>query len=335
MLSGVAPSDYHESITNALTLSATVSLIDRRTFSGEWPNAEISSRGLFAGWESYWVGDTVVLFPEKPQAVAEVMVITDIVTSFHALQPEANGRDVTGSRCKTISIELRGNVYTTEPARSLSRLRVPVEEHKAPMQGYGEWYYLDQPNDVWATPFTRVLSRLYEKEAVEAWIPSLRQTTSTELLDCGREGTVHDRNYAASTDERIIDTDTGQKRWFWDDCRAEALDIANLAGLDVGAYDQERKPAIWREVLRVLDGVADKVSAPAFAFTKASTVSRSEGSSLVGEKRRHSEVGAREGDSSVDEVVDGLIRGEGINVDEDEEARRKKARVEVKVPAYS
>ncbi|KAL8933038.1 MAG: hypothetical protein Q9216_006553, partial [Gyalolechia sp. 2 TL-2023] len=267
ILAGIPPTLFHESITNALTASATVSLIDRHSFSGTWPHASVHSRGIFIGPEAYWLGDTVLLLPEDPSSgepVTEIMHLSDIITTFHSLQASNDDNGVvvvTGNDCKRISIELHGEVYTTDPVRrAVHKPPVPVQQHPTPprMRAYGNWFHLDQPGDVWAAPFPRVLSRLYEKSALAAWLPhtsslsssSSSSSSSSTLLDLSRESVLSARRLAAQTDERILgsagridvdgddDRDSQQQRrqrrrrkdWFWAEYRAEALDLRSLAG---------------------------------------------------------------------------------------------------------
>ncbi|KAL8753819.1 MAG: hypothetical protein Q9184_005306 [Pyrenodesmia sp. 2 TL-2023] len=345
ILSGIAPISYHPSITNALTLSSTVSLIDKHTFSGTWPTARIHSRGVFIGYESYWRGDTVVLLPEKPsrEPVREILRITDIVTTFYNLQASPGNNDIgnlTPSAAKSITITLHGPVYTSQPTRSLSAIPISPAEYTTPMLGYGSWFYLEQPGDIWSAPFTRVLSRLYEIEAVQAWLsPSSPPTPSspflasssflpvnhfpapthptspTESLDLSRASTLSARLHAASTDERIIlapstASSAQNKSWLWADYRAAALDLPSLGGLDVGRWDTERETGVWRGVLGVLDGRASTVvSATARRETRLRSVEGSE----MGVKRRFEEVDTSEdNDDDDDAVIEGLIRGEGL-----------------------
>ncbi|KAL9600914.1 MAG: hypothetical protein Q9219_002849 [cf. Caloplaca sp. 3 TL-2023] len=279
ILAGIPPSDQHESISNSLTASATVSLIDRHSFSGDWPHAHIHSRGIFIGTEAYWIGDVVVLLGETPSSEpsTEILHISDIVTTFHALRPVlpsdrigANHdieNTITGNDCDRISISLHGPVYTCDPSRTKNpQTPIPFHRYHYPpsMQNHGQnWYYLDQPGETWAAPFSRVLSRLYEPEALAAWLPHPPpppppppSLPSTSLLDLGRQGILHARTFAAETDERILAAAGGRgKRWFWAEYRAEGLDLGEVAGVEVGRYDGEREVGVWRGVLRVLDGV--------------------------------------------------------------------------------
>ncbi|KAL8924287.1 MAG: hypothetical protein Q9208_004068 [Pyrenodesmia sp. 3 TL-2023] len=385
-LSGIPLTSYHPSITNALTLSSTVSLIDKHSFSGTWPTARIYSRGVFIGYESYWRGDTVILLPDKPATdpiVAEILRITDIIITFHNLHIHDN--DITPSSADSITITLHGPVYTNHPTRSLSAIPVPRSEYTPPMLGYGSWFHLEHPGDIWSAPFTRVLSRLYEIEAVQGWLapcyptrsssafppsssppppsssfvpinnntnnnrPTTNPPSPTQSINLGRQATLSARHHAASTDERIILTpsSSGQKSWLWADHRAAALDLPQLGGLDVGRWDGERETGLWRRVLGVLDGRMDAVGSAAAPAGRETRVGSIEGA--MGGKRRFEEVD-RSDDDDDEAVIEGLIRGEGLqdvgnadtDADElghggDEGMGRKKARMEeavvkVKVP---
>ncbi|KAI4137814.1 MAG: hypothetical protein L6R39_007084, partial [Caloplaca ligustica] len=138
ILAGIPHSISHESIINALTLSTNLSLVDRHTFSGIWPDARIHSRGIFIGTEVFWIGDTVILLPSAspnplrdtasaPASASsyptEILRITDIVTTYHNLDPSA--ADPTSS--KRITITLRGKCYTNDLTNSISGLPVPRE----------------------------------------------------------------------------------------------------------------------------------------------------------------------------------------------------------------
>ncbi|KAL8933219.1 MAG: hypothetical protein Q9211_005897 [Gyalolechia sp. 1 TL-2023] len=181
LLAGIPRQLLHESVTNALTASATISLIDRHSFSGTWPHASIHSRGVFIGPEAYWLGDTVLLLPENPsrESITEIMHISDIVTAFHDLQPSDRDHMVTGNECERISIEIHGEVYTIDPARTKTRTPIPVKRPTPTTQAYGPWFHLDLPGDVWAAPFPRILSRLYERDALLAWLPATTTATAT------------------------------------------------------------------------------------------------------------------------------------------------------------
>ncbi|KAL9000182.1 MAG: hypothetical protein Q9169_001084 [Polycauliona sp. 2 TL-2023] len=299
LLSGISESEWHVSIHNALTASATFSLINRERFSGCWPNACIYSSGLFVGAECCWVGDIVRLLPSALQGPSTttatsqddhqtdsllIMKIQKIITKFHNLTPEPTSPNiVTGNRCSKITLTIQGSVYTSDPATSTSRILVTDTSHitKA-MATYTQtkWYHLDQPNDIHSASFSSILSRLYESDAMDSYLPTSLSTNRNPKTITAKEteAILQSRSLAAATDERISDPDptptpsttipttvpptttnttqanTATKTWFWADNRAEALDLQSVNGLEVGLYDGEREPRVWREVLGVLDG---------------------------------------------------------------------------------
>ncbi|KAI4178666.1 MAG: hypothetical protein LQ346_007369, partial [Caloplaca aetnensis] len=120
------------------------------------------------------------------------------------------------------------------------------------------------------------------------------------------------------------------KSWLWADHRAAALDLPQLGGLDVGEWDEEREPGVWRRVLEVLDGRVGAVSATAT------------GGEVHG-KRRFEEVEGsaedkdeEEDDDDDEAVIEVLVSGEGLDEldelghDGGEGGRNKRARMDVK-----
>ncbi|KAI4093539.1 MAG: hypothetical protein LQ339_007677, partial [Xanthoria mediterranea] len=256
LLAGTLEPEWHISIHNALTASATVSLINRSRFTGHWPNAAIYSDGLFVGAESYWIGDTVRLLlppPNPPNApnptTLLVLQIQKIITQFHTLSPEPSlPALVTGNRCQRITLTIQGPVFTSSrPQTSLSshhRRRAHPTRQSPPMRTYQgiEWWHLDAPEEIHSVSFANIHSRLYESEAVASYLPTkanIHHETETEIE---MESILQARTIAAATDERIVDTDANQDRegetakgkWFWADCRADGLDLQSVNGVEVG-----------------------------------------------------------------------------------------------------
>ncbi|KAL8778297.1 MAG: hypothetical protein Q9213_007484, partial [Squamulea squamosa] len=192
LLMGIPESEWHVSIHNALTASATVSLIDRARLHGRWPNASIYSRGLFVGAECYWIGDTIRLLFEsshKPddalyKNTLVVMKIQHIITDFHNLHPEPppNHDLVTGNRCDKITITLHGPVYTSNREASSSQLRATTDLSPT-MQTHNNtaWWHLSHPNDIHSASFSNIHSRLYESEAVASYFPALPDSALLSL----------------------------------------------------------------------------------------------------------------------------------------------------------
>ena len=261
--------------------------MDRQRFIGKWPNASIYSSGLFVGAECYWVGDVVRLLSSAsshgPTATTSaskgdetpiiIMKIQKMITKFHTLSPEpGNPSIVTGNRCHKITLSFQGPVYTSSHKTSSSHIRVTDTHLPKAMQSYNtEWFHVSQPDDIHSTSFSSIHSRLYEADAISAYLPSFpashllhapTTTTSThnnERITKPQDPITLARTIAAATDERITEshsplTPSQSKSFLWADSRSEALDLQTVNGLEVGFYDIEREPRVWREVLGVVDG---------------------------------------------------------------------------------
>ena len=261
--------------------------MDRQRFIGKWPDASIYSSGLFVGAECYWVGDFVRLLSSTsshgPTATTSaskgdetpilIMKTQKIITKFHTLSPEpSNPNIITGNRCHKITLSFQGPVYTSSHKTSSSHIRITDTHLSKAMQTYDtEWFHLSQPDDIHSTSFSSIHSRFYEAEAISSYLPSLpasnllhAPTTTTTTHNNERITKPQDpitlaRTIAAATDERITDSysphpASQSKSFLWADSRSEALDLQSVNGLEVGFYDMEREPRVWREVLGVVDG---------------------------------------------------------------------------------
>ncbi|KAL8921092.1 MAG: hypothetical protein Q9172_004185 [Xanthocarpia lactea] len=367
LLEGIPQSEWHTSIHNAITASATVSLINREQFNGRWPNASIYSKGLFVGAECYWIGDTVRLLFDKPSAAAAaaasqeatapyknnnpviVMEIQQIISKFHNLHPEpSNNAIVTGNRCDRISLTLQGPIYTSTRETSTSHLPVPQNDLSPPMQTYNDtsWWHLTHPLEIHSVSFSNIHSRLYESDAVASYFPSLPQSVLLDPHVSNGEAVTRARAIAAATDERTVDLsaedyddDEGaeekqkkkKKEWFWADCRAEGLDLQSVNGLEVGLYDGEREPKLWRQVLGVVDGWKERVDRGVVVGNRReeagedSESGSGSGSEVEREEERRDDV---EEDKEDEEDSD----DDDDDVMEIEAPEKKKARVEVTIP---
>ncbi|KAI4235037.1 MAG: hypothetical protein L6R40_006583 [Gallowayella cf. fulva] len=347
-LQGVAESEWHVSIHNALTASATVSLVDRQRFQGRWPDAAIHSRGLYVGAECYWIGDTVRLLFKTSSPSTEisaaidktsvvVMRIQRIITTFYNLTPEpSNPQLVTGNRCDQITITVQGPVYVSNLSASMSQLRpASAKDLSDPMKTFNtQWYPISpHPNDIHSASFSNIHSRLYEFSACESYFPALPYSALLHLDSTG-EATTRARAIAAATDERIVRDGGSHKRWFWAGCRAEGLGLQRVNGVEVGAYDGEREPRVWRQVLGVVDGrsgggereegghraIEDEENEEEEKSGEGGGGRRSSTSLGEGRKESGREGGNGEEDDDDDDVI------------EIEAPEKKRARIEVAVP---
>lgn len=346
IVSGDSEKDWHPTIRNCLTAMATFSMIERYRFRGTWPNANVYAKGCFLGAESIFVGDTIRLMPERTTQVIDVLRITNVVLRFHGLKPKISG-GITGDDASHISIVFHGYGYTLDFNRSKSLLPTGREkpEHgiSRAMQGYGQWYHISEPGDLLSVSFSSVVGRLFEKEAVQKWIPQHGKSA----LDIGRPGTVESREYAKRHDARLgIKTPIHLS-----DSRIECLDLHSFNGIEVGPTNTDRDPTLWRNVLAVIDGVKDRFTAgrPPLDHGKASqgptvigfspvNAEKSTMAAVRGERGLAIEIdsesasGSESGD--VDVEVDGMIGrsmlGEGVEEEVDDELKepeRKRVRI--------
>ena len=155
------------------------------------------------------------------------------------------------------------------------------------------------------------------------------------------------RTIAAATDERIFcaiddvdeeydeEGDREKGKWFWADSRAEALDLQSVNGVEVGAWDGEREPGVWRQVLGVVDGRREGVDAGLWRGDGDEDGEEGEEEVWEGEEDDEEE---GNGDENGDEGVEGV---EGVEGEEEEddimeidppEPTRAKVEVKVNVP---
>ncbi|KAJ4292555.1 hypothetical protein N0V90_009218 [Kalmusia sp. IMI 367209] len=247
-LGRIPEDEWHPTIHNAFTVSATMSLVGKHHFRGAWPKAQIFCHAIYIGAELVAVGDTVRLLPKADQeGCVDVLVVKTIRLMFSNLD-QASTNDYDEGRPYNSEVWIFGSAYTTEASRSSKEW---LNEHNTDVPksaaGYGNWYPLHPSNKELAIPFSRVIGRLYEQDVMQSWFPDL-----TVDLDSGREGVCEARRYATNNDQRII-TSFGAS-WFWADNRAEALDLHTINGLEVGRFNTERDPREWRKKIKKMMG---------------------------------------------------------------------------------
>ena len=273
----------HPSLKNVLRTTRTINLVGKYKLVGIWPDAYIFAKGLFLGAECHWADDVVRLYPRDGEKdVTEVMRIHAFILSLQGLQPEPDDNTtVTGDRCESIHILVRGQVYThRQPKDDASQ---PVDPSSLPedMHAYGPWYPSSRSNPAadassssttppsttthYNLPAVRILSRLLSLASLTHLHPSTIRTPQSPL-NIGLPSLVDARHYALMTDHRLKTNDTTnttnnatekqqqqRSHWHWTDTRAEALDIETFNGIDVGErYDRERDVARMQHVLEVL-----------------------------------------------------------------------------------
>jgi hypothetical protein len=244
---------WHPTIKNALTLMASMSLVGKHLFRGQWPEARIYSHCIYVGSELFAVGDTVRLLPKSSGSeqarCTDIMVIKSIRLKLYNLD-KASTNDYDEGRPYNSEVWIFGSAYTTDGRRSRKEWHSAVNaEIPKSAAGYSKWLPLHPENKELAVPFSRILGRLFEHDTINLWLPA--SEGDERDLDYGRDGLLEARNFARANDRRIMSTDAP---WFWGDNRSEALDLQTLNGLEVSRYDAERDPSELRKRIKVMEG---------------------------------------------------------------------------------
>ncbi len=344
---------WHPTIKHALMVMSSFSLVEKYRFRGSWPNAEVLCKGIYIGSEFITIGDVVRLIPTNDKhsvTVTDVMQVHSIKLKFSHLDTASDDDNDDGHPYNT-SAHITGTAYTTDMVRAFDFERghavVSPEDLPVGLEGYGEWYRLHDPSKSLQIPFSRVMGRCYEAEASMLWLPPQKAADDDFLpdLSAGLTGLQRARAYSTKHDRRIQDGN----RWFWGDCRTDALDLETLNGREVGRYDTSRNPQKWRKQIKVIegfDGVHDKPARAsdrplrgynlnsslvrsalqAAGSERAESVSAGEGSStrkrrLEAESEAESsggEEGDQDSDAELDRFVDELA--DGFDVPEESNA---------------
>ncbi|KAH7065295.1 hypothetical protein B0J12DRAFT_639771 [Macrophomina phaseolina] len=264
-LRGVPDDDRHPTVQHALTAMSSVSLVEKTRFTGTWPTASITCRGVFIGSELILTGDTVRLMPrQQGAAVTDVLKITSIKLNFMNLDT-ASDDDYDEKHPYNLAIHVTGKAFTTDSTRAASGIPLTRAERSGlPIQSYEEeWYRMHAAEKSLRVPFNRILGRCFEAEAMAHWFPS--SNSSDHSNDQGRElsrgidGIFEARHQSS---RNYLKIEQG-KSWFWGDSRTEALDLATVNGQEVGKHDKSREPKRWRKLIKIMEGnavVEDKLA---------------------------------------------------------------------------
>jgi hypothetical protein len=254
LLHEVPQAQWHPTVINALTLTSTVSVFARYRFRGTWPAAVTYCHGMHLGSEMLVVGDTVRLLPSANKLqtrCVDILVIKSIRLKWSNMD-KASVNDYDEGRPYTSEIYVYGSAYTSDPlATNKEYLSEDNVEPPKAAASYGEWYPLHPASKELAIPYTRILGRMHEQDAMSFWLNSGPDDRPT--LDCGREGLYEARVFARNNDQRI--TSSPGATWWWGDDRADALNLRTINGLDVSRYDPKRDIRALRKNIKVLDGL--------------------------------------------------------------------------------
>jgi hypothetical protein len=254
LLREVPQVQWHSTVINALSLTSTLSLVGKYRFRGTWPNAVTYCHGVYLGSEMLVVGDIVRLLPNANKLqtrCVDILVIKSIRLKWSNLDV-ASGNDYDEGRPYNSEVYIYGSAYTNDlSAVNKEYLSEDNDEPPKAAAAYGEWYPLHPTTKELAIPYTRILGRLHEQDAMSFWLNADPHDRPTP--DSGREGLLEARAFARKNDQRI--TSSPGATWFWGDDRADALNLRTINGLEVSKYDQKRDIRTMRKNIKVLDGL--------------------------------------------------------------------------------
>ena len=255
--------EWHPTIRNALAVTSVFSLTGKYRFRGTWPEASVYCRGIYIGHEMLAVGDTVRLSPNTTfdqTTCTDILVINSIRLRLFNLD-KSSENDWDEGRPYNSNVWVHGTAFTSDVERVNKEWLSDADPPSLAHDYSEEWYPLHPPDKELAVPFSRIIGRLHEREAMETWLDARSTDDGAVLLDAGREALVDARGYSVAHNKRIerqVD-----ERWDWGDHRAQSLDLHTINGLDVSSRSNERDPREWRRMLRAAPQTGDKKAASA------------------------------------------------------------------------
>lgn len=234
---------------------ATLSLMGKHRFRGTWPAATIYCHGIYVGSELLAVGDTVCLLPNRQSGqgrCTDIMSIKSIRLKWTNLD-KASNNDYDEERPYNSEIWIYSSAYTSDTLR-VNKLWVTEQNVEAPRAAneYSDWYPLHPADKELAIPYSRVLGRLYERDAMAYFLGSDHDDPG---IDVGRQAVVESRRFLRKHDKRIAEQPNAT--WYWGDDRADALNLRTINGLDVSRYDLDRDVKGLRRKYRQMDAIAN------------------------------------------------------------------------------
>ncbi|KAJ8110631.1 hypothetical protein OPT61_g6570 [Boeremia exigua] len=260
LLHRIPESRWHPTIFNTQAITSVMSLAGKHRFKGTWPEASVYCQCVYIGHEMLTVGDAVRLLPNASHGQTtstDILIIKSIRLKWSDLD-KASENDWDDGKPYNSSIWVYGTAYTSDPAR-MNKEWLSDAHPPAAADDYGEWYPLHPPSKELSIPYSRILGRLYERDAMALWLGT--KHNDVPLLDAGREGLVESRTYSRQHDGRIARSP--EANWYWGDSRAEALGMHTVNGLDISTRDQLRDPKDWRRKIKIMDGMTNNKAVPA------------------------------------------------------------------------
>lgn len=252
--------NWHPTILNAQTITATMSLTGKHRFKGIWPEASIYNWAMYLGYEMLAVGDAVRLMPNTSHGQTtstDILIVKSIRLRLSSLD-KATENDWDEERPYNSAVWIYGAAYTSDPSRQNKEWVCNPQSSKAGDE-YGDWYPLHAPTKELAIPYSRVLGRLFERDAMALWLNA--KAIDQDLLDAGREALTESREFARQHDRRI--SEYPDANWYWADSRAQALDLHTINGLDASSHDPLRNIKEWRKKIKIMEGMPTSKIVPA------------------------------------------------------------------------
>ena len=277
LLHGVPRAKLHPSIENALTLMATMSLVEKFDMSArrDKGSGKIWCQGAFLGSELLLVGDVIrFLSPQSSTRCTDILHVDKILLRLSGITSD-HYEGMSRLLASKSSIRFVGRAYTLSADRSFDNRPIGPEYLKGTFpnvgtEKWGKWYAMHGDDHEYEISFGCVVGRLHEYEASRIWQSlSNIQSTIKPSLSNDVASVLAARQYAQNADARIPE---GQS-WLWADSRAEALALESLNGVELNPYDDSRvldpeegTSRSWEATLRIIDGqeaasLADRVAA--------------------------------------------------------------------------
>lgn len=299
---GIPLDQRHQTITNALAVMASWSLIEKFRFKGTWPNASVLCKAVYLGSELITIGDAVRIRassndPMSIKDALDVLHVTHIKLELTELRPIDDS--VRPEPFKSMLV-FYGKSYTLYQKRADPANLQPLSRQEAfdlprGMSGY-TWYRRHPASRYCRVTFNLVVGRVFEAEPMLLWFPMTSDASSQQpSLDYGYAGLLEARAYAKAHDKRI----PAGKNFYWGESRGDCLDIHELNGIALSAHDPDRtedREDEWLASAKLLSKAASqrdkqklkqKANAPA---TKSGMAMKEPGSETEGDSGEQSQM---------------------------------------------
>ena len=235
LLARIPREKLHASIKCAFLATVTVSVLDRQHFDGHWPEAAIYSGGIYIGAELLLPGDFVrIAQPMSKNARVDVLHLRSVRVMIRGLvRAHENGTKTH----QQSAIELIGVPWTQDPQASSRKDSQHLSEVPTSLEGYDHVFYPSTSSKkLLCVPFSHAIGRCMDAKAQQLWLPppSSGGVDAAPLIQAGFDGIIAARAFARAKDSRLL---RRRRKWFWADCRAEALGLRSINGFDVPVLD--------------------------------------------------------------------------------------------------